>query len=97
MSVAYSRGPSLRGNLLIQRSVATPSCIEYDIDVKIVSKSNRDILYHPDMHPQTHILIQIESYSAILPPHRSRFHSQAEALTYFYAGSSLSSIPFLID
>ena len=71
--------------------------IRTHIDYNIIFRGNKDILYYPDMHPQTHILIQIESYSAILPPHRSRFHSQAEALTYFYAGSSLSSIPFLID
>ena len=72
---------------------------KYVIDVKINFKSNRDILYHPDMHPQTHIPIQInESLSAILSPYRSRFHSQAATLTYFYAGSSFfSSIPFLID
>ncbi len=59
----YSRGPSLRGNLLISLLVATPILIKYVIDVKIVSRGSRDILYHPDMHPQTHTLIQIEGFS----------------------------------
>ena len=36
--------------------------IRTHIDYNIIFRGNRDILYHPDMHPQTHTLIQIESF-----------------------------------
>ena len=37
--------------------------IRTHIDYNIIFRGNRDILYYPDMHPQTHILIQIEGFS----------------------------------
>ena len=37
--------------------------IRTHIDYNIIFRGNRDILYYPDMHPQTHTLIQIEGFS----------------------------------